>query len=145
VLCCIFHSRNMCETSTKCEVFILGITFFVNFFFGFSIEVFIFSHCYDDISLKRHGNEADFLGFLQNLVPHNSFRLPFELFRFWLRIRVDICNRKMTPRLGESESRLLKENSGSLYIQSEIWLKSCFLLVHCSGKLYGKGADNILE
>ncbi len=39
---------------------------------------------------KGHGNEADFLGFLQKLVPHRSLTLPFEPFRFWLRIRRDI-------------------------------------------------------
>jgi len=31
-------------------------------------------------SLKGHGNEADFLGFLQKLVPHRSLTLPFEPF-----------------------------------------------------------------
>jgi hypothetical protein len=30
--------------------------------------------------LKGHGNEADFLGFLQKLVPHRSLTLPFKLF-----------------------------------------------------------------
>jgi hypothetical protein len=49
-------------------------------------------------SLKGHGNEADFLGFLQKLVPHESLTLPFEPFRFWLRIRGDIHIRKTTPR-----------------------------------------------
>ncbi len=44
--------------------------------------------------LKGHGNEADFLGFLQKLVPHRSLTLPFELFHFWLRIRRDIRNQK---------------------------------------------------
>jgi hypothetical protein len=58
-------------------------------------------------SLKGHGNETDFLGFLQKLVPHRSLTLHFEPFRFWLRIRGDIRNRKTTPRLAESESRLL--------------------------------------
>ncbi len=48
--------------------------------------------------LKRHGNEADFLGFLQKLVPHESLTLPFEPFRFLLRIRGDIHIRKTTPR-----------------------------------------------
>jgi hypothetical protein len=38
------------------------------------------NHC----SLKGHGNEADFLGFLQKLGPHRSLTLPFEPFRFWL-------------------------------------------------------------
>jgi hypothetical protein len=49
--------------------------------------------------LKGNGNEADFLGFLQKLGPHRSLTLPFEPFRFWLRIRGDIRNRKTTPRL----------------------------------------------
>ncbi len=49
--------------------------------------------------LKGHGNEADFPRFLQKLVPHRSLTLPFEPFRFWLRIGVDIRNRKTTPRL----------------------------------------------
>ena len=53
-------------------------------------------------SLKGHGNEPDFLGFLQKLGPHRSLTLPFEPFRFWLRIRGDIRNRKTTPRLGKS-------------------------------------------
>ncbi len=57
--------------------------------------------------LKGQGNEADFLGFLQKLGPHRSLTLPFEPFRFWLRIRGDIRNRKTTPRLIESASRLL--------------------------------------
>jgi hypothetical protein len=65
--------------------------------------------------LKGHGNEADFLGFLQKLGPHRSLTLSFEPFRFWLRIRGDIRNRKYSPtrqvgesatlRLGESGSR----------------------------------------
>ncbi len=57
------------------------------------------------LSLKGHGNKADFLGFLQKLVPHESLRLPLEPFRFQLRIRGDIRNRKTTPRLAESGSR----------------------------------------
>jgi hypothetical protein len=60
--------------------------------------------------LKGHGNEADFLGFLQKLVPHRSLTLPFEPFRFWLRIRGDIRNRKMTPKLGELGSRRLSDS-----------------------------------
>ncbi len=65
--------------------------------------------------LKGHGNEADFLGFLQKLVPHRSLTLLFEPFRFWLRIRGDIRNRKTNPRLarvGESATLRLGE-SGS--------------------------------
>jgi hypothetical protein len=46
--------------------------------------------------LKGHGNETDFLGFLQKLVPHESLTLPFGLFRFWLRIRGDIRIQKIT-------------------------------------------------
>ncbi len=57
------------------------------------------------IALKGHGNEADFLGFLQKSVPHRFLSLHFEAFRFGLRIRGDIRNRKTTPRLAESGSR----------------------------------------
>jgi hypothetical protein len=64
--------------------------------------------------LKGHGNEADFLEFLQKLVPHRSLTLSFEPFRFWLRIRGDIRNRKTTPRPGESATLRLGE-SGSRY------------------------------
>ncbi len=61
-------------------------------------------------TLKGHGNEADFLGFLQKLGPHRSLTLPFEPFRFWLQIRGDIRNRKTTPRLGESGSQRLTDS-----------------------------------
>ncbi len=54
--------------------------------------------------LKGHGNEADFLGFLQKLVSHRSLTLPFEPFRFRLRIRGDIRNRKTTLQLTVSGS-----------------------------------------
>jgi hypothetical protein len=47
--------------------------------------------------LKGHSNEADFLGFLQKLGPHRSLTVPFEPFRFWLQILGDIRNRKTTP------------------------------------------------
>ncbi len=50
------------------------------------------------ICFKGHGNEADFLGFLQKLVPHESLTLPFGPFRFWLRICGDIRIQKTTPR-----------------------------------------------
>jgi hypothetical protein len=56
--------------------------------------------------LKGHGNEADFLGFLQKSVGHRFLTLHFEPFRFGLRIRGDIRNRKTTPRLAGSGSRL---------------------------------------
>jgi len=49
--------------------------------------------------IKGHGNEADFLGFLQKSVRHRLFTLHFEPFQFVLRIRGDIRNRKTTPRL----------------------------------------------
>jgi hypothetical protein len=54
--------------------------------------------------LKGHGNKADFLGFLQKSVPHESLTLPFEPFRIRLRIRGDIHNRKTTLRLPDFES-----------------------------------------
>ncbi len=63
------------------------------------------------ISLKGHGNEADFLRFLQKLAPHESLTLPFGPFRFWLRIHVDIRIRKTTPRYhryGESAIEFFK-------------------------------------
>ncbi len=56
-------------------------------------------------SLKGHGNEADFLGFLQKTVRHRFLTLNFEPFRFGLRVRGDIRNRKTTPGLAESGSR----------------------------------------
>ncbi len=46
-----------------------------------------------ELTLKGHGNEADFLGFLQKLVPHRYLTLPFEPIRLWLRILGDIHNR----------------------------------------------------
>jgi len=42
--------------------------------------------------LKGHGNEVDFLGFLQNSAPHESLTPPLEPFRIWLQIRGDIRN-----------------------------------------------------
>jgi hypothetical protein len=67
-------------------------------------------------SLKGSGNEADFLGFLQKLIPHRSLTLPFEPSRFWFRIRGDIRNRKTAPRPGESRSRY--GESGSRFGES---------------------------
>ncbi len=55
--------------------------------------------------LKGHGNETDFLGFLQKSVRHRFLTLHFEPFRFGLSIRGDIRNRKTTPRFAESGSR----------------------------------------
>ncbi len=60
---------------------------------------------FENIHLKGHSNEADFLGFLQKLVPHESLTLPFEPFQFLLQIRGDIRIQKTTPsyhRYGES-------------------------------------------
>jgi hypothetical protein len=54
-------------------------------------------NAYIVLVFKGHGNEMNFLGFLQKLVPYESPKLHFELFRFWLRIRGDICIRKTTP------------------------------------------------
>ena len=45
--------------------------------------------------------------FSHNSGQHRSRTLAFELFRFWLRIRGDIRNRKSTTRIGESGSRRL--------------------------------------
>jgi hypothetical protein len=56
------------------------------------------------MQLKGHGNEADFLGFLQKSVRHRFLTLNFEPFRFGRRIPVDNSNRKTTPRLAESGS-----------------------------------------
>jgi hypothetical protein len=54
------------------------------------------------------GNEADFLGFFaENRFLIEALTLPFEPFRFWLRIRGDIRNRKTTPRLGDSLTQRL--------------------------------------
>ncbi len=50
-------------------------------------------------SLKGH----IFWGFLKKLVPHRSLTLPFEPFRFWLRIRGDI--RVIEKWLPDSASR----------------------------------------
>ncbi len=75
--------------------------------------------------VKGHGNEADFLGFWQKLVPHRSLTLPFEPFRFWLRIRgesgsrwlSDSASRRVdnspTRQVGESVFESVKENLAS--------------------------------
>ncbi len=46
-------------------------------------NIFMISPPWFISDLKGHGNEADFLGFLQKLVPHESLTLPFGSFRFW--------------------------------------------------------------
>ncbi len=57
--------------------------------------------------LKGQDDEADFLGLLPKSVPHESLKLPYEPFRFWLRIRGDIRkgkNDSTTSRLPKSGS-----------------------------------------
>ncbi len=60
------------------------------------------------VCLKGHGNEADFLGFLQKSVPHESLTLPFVPFRVWIRIRKDIRNRKTTLRLAAAKPQKIR-------------------------------------
>jgi hypothetical protein len=57
-------------------------------------------------ALKGHDNEADFLGFLQKLVPYIILTLPFEPFRFWLEF-AEIFIIEKPKRLPDSASRLL--------------------------------------
>ncbi len=73
--------------------------------------------CFYIERVKGHDNEADFLGFFQKLVPHRSLTLAFEPFRFWLRIRRDIRNRKTTPGISDltSQSRWLAESESRLF------------------------------
>ncbi len=74
------------------------------------------------VLLKGHGNETDFLGFLQKLVPHVSLTLPFQPFRFWLRIRGGIHIRKMTPRYhryGESGTPRISD-TGSHHLPASL-------------------------
>jgi hypothetical protein len=53
-----------------------------------------------------------FWGFYRNWVLIDPLQyVPFEPFRFWLRIRGDIRNRKTTPRHAESGSRRLYDSS----------------------------------
>ncbi len=73
--------------------------------------------------LKGHGNEADFLGFLQKSVRHIFLTLNFEPFRFGLRIRGDIRNRKTTRRVGES-TRMPKD---TIFFKP---LKKSMVIVH---------------
>jgi hypothetical protein len=79
-------------------------------------------------TLKGHNNEADFLGFLEKLVPHRSLTLPFEPFRFWLPIRGHIRNGKTTPRLGESATlrlRLKREK----YLKKSMFIEIFFISI----------------
>ncbi len=63
---------------------------------GANVSIFLVANNFEKMS-KGHGNEADFLGFLQKLVPHRSLTLPFEPFHFWLRICRDILIEKRIP------------------------------------------------
>jgi hypothetical protein len=53
-----------------------------------------------------------FWGFCRNwfLIDPVHGTLPFEPFRFWLRIRGDIHNRKTTRRVGESAPQRVGES-----------------------------------
>ncbi len=61
----------------------------------------------DTLLIKGTWEWGGFLGFSQKLVPHRSLTLPFEPFRFWLRIR----GGKATPRLGYSPTRRVGESA----------------------------------
>ncbi len=54
---------------------------------------------------KGTWQRGGFSGVLQKSVRRRFLTLHFEPFRFGLRIRGDIRNRKTTPRLAESGSR----------------------------------------
>jgi hypothetical protein len=61
------------------------------------------------VPLKGHGNEADFLGFLQKFIPHRSLTLLFKPFRFWHELaEIFVIEKRLaesaTPRLGEPGS-----------------------------------------
>ncbi len=98
-------SEAICIWAPKSRLFFVRIIFQEKTRGVRSYNVYLSSYFNTFTPLKGHGNEADFLGFLQKLVGHESLRLPFEPFRFRLRIRGDIRNRKTTPRLAESGSR----------------------------------------
>jgi hypothetical protein len=55
--------------------------------------------------LKGHGNEADFLGFLQKLGPHRSLTLPFEPLAFGFEFAEISVIEKRGRRLSDSASR----------------------------------------
>jgi hypothetical protein len=76
-------------------------------FFQFVLTIITLYKCV----LKGHGNEADFPRFVHKSFWHWSLTLHFEPFRFLLRIRGDIRNRKTTRRLGESGSCRFSDSS----------------------------------
>jgi hypothetical protein len=58
--------------------------------------------------LKGHGNEADFRGFLQKSVPHESLTLTFEPFRIWLRIaEIFVIEKRISDSPSRESRRLL--------------------------------------
>jgi hypothetical protein len=68
-----------------------------------------------------------FWGFCRNWVLMDPLHyVPFEPFRFWLRIRGDIRNRKPTPRLGESGSRCSNFLKFSIDFPDYKWLNQPF-------------------
>jgi hypothetical protein len=77
-------------------------SFFCIFFWLMSPSVFLGDVCIRTqraaaasrctTNLKGHGNEADFLWFLQKLGRHRFLTVHFEPFRFRLRFRGDIRN-----------------------------------------------------
>jgi len=76
------------------------------------IKTIVVFDCTNCILLKGIWQRGWFSGFfLQKSVRHRFLTLKFEPFRFGLRIRGDIRNRKKTPRLADSESRGVGESS----------------------------------
>ena len=70
------------------------------------IKTIVVFDCTNCILLKGIWQRGGFSEvFLQKSVRHRFLTLKFEPFRFGLRIRGDIRNRKKTPRLADSESR----------------------------------------
>jgi hypothetical protein len=66
------------------------------------------------LHLQGHGNEADFPGFFQKLVPHRSLTLPFEPFDFGFEIaEIFVIKKRLadspTRRVGESATLRLAE------------------------------------
>jgi hypothetical protein len=68
------------------------------------------------IAIKGPGNEADFLGFLQKLVPYRYLTLPFERSAFGFEFAEILAIEKRLPdsasrRLSDSASRLLSDSA----------------------------------
>ncbi len=96
------------------------------------------------INIKGHGNEADFPRFLHKSVRNWSLTLHFEPFRFWLRIRGDIHNRKTTPRLSSSIYRTL--NSWTSPLKDQFGKKKpgmlCTITIDLFKSLSGKKGNS---